>query len=500
MTQRLPEGTVTVMFTDLVGSTALGDRLGDEAAQALRRAHDRILRQQFERSGGKVIKGTGDGFMVAFTSARQGVDCAVDVQRAIAAQHSEGRYLELQVRIGLHTGEPIAEGDDLLGSDVNLAARIEAEADSGQVLVSELTRLLARRGPGLQFVALGERTLKGFAEPMPIFEVRWPEDGAARLRLTPFVGRQEEATQLREHLETAVRGQGSLVLVAGEPGVGKTRLVSELAIYAIDRGLHVLTGRAYETEGMPPYLPFTEPLKQHLRTRSPDELRQDLGEAAPYVAKLLPELRQLLPDIPEPPSLGPEAERYHLFESVSDLFLKAAASKPLLLFLDDLHWADGATLLLLQHLARRLPETSLLTVGTYRDVEVDGQHPLAGLLAELPRQRLGSSITLRPFGPEEAAALVEAPSWAKRPPLTPWMPCSPPPRATPSSPRSWCDTSRSRAATSPTLRRPWATGPSPRACARSSAKGWPAWERRPTGCWPTLPCWGAISPSPRSRP
>ncbi len=113
MTQQLPEGTVTVVFTDVVGSTDLGDRLGDEAAQVLRRAHDRILRQQFERFGGRVVKSRGDGFMVVFASARQGIECAVGVQRAIETQHAEGRYLELGVRIGLHTGEPVVEGRDL---------------------------------------------------------------------------------------------------------------------------------------------------------------------------------------------------------------------------------------------------------------------------------------------------------------------------------------------------------------------------------------------------
>ncbi len=396
------------MFTDLVGSTALADRLGDDAARALLRAHDRILREQFERFDGKVVKGTGDGFLVAFASPRQGVECAVEVQRALSAQHAEGRYPELQVRIGLHSGEPIAEGGDLLGSDVNLAARIEAEAGGGQVLVSELTRQLARRSHGLEFVALGERTLKGFAEPVNLFEVRWPEDVMARPLLTRFVGRVEERGALQQRLEAAIRGQGSLVLVGGEPGIGKTRLVSELALHAVDRGLQVLSGRAYETEGMPPYLPFVEALQQHLRNRSPDELRAELDGNAPYLARLLPDLHRLLPEIQETPALGPEAERYRLFDGVSDFLLKVAAAAPLLLFLDDLHWADGATLLLLGHLARRLTEGSLLAVGTYRDAEVEAQHPLAALLAEMTRQRLGSNITLRPFAREEALELAGA--------------------------------------------------------------------------------------------
>src|SRR2546427_3720808 len=192
MTEVLPSGVITIMFTDLVGSTALADRLGDDTAQSLRHAHDRILRQQFERFHGKVVQGTGDGFLVAFASPRQGVECAVEVQRALSAQHSEGRYLELQVRIGLHTGEPIVEGGDLIGSDVNLAARVEAEAGGGQVLVSEMTRQLARQSRGFEFLALGERMLKGFAEPINLFEVRWPEDAGARPLLTRFIGRGEE--------------------------------------------------------------------------------------------------------------------------------------------------------------------------------------------------------------------------------------------------------------------------------------------------------------------
>src|SRR3989442_9313376 len=109
--------------------------------------------------------------------------------------------------------------------------------------------------------------------------------GTARPGLTRFVGREEESARLRELLEEAMRGKGSLVLVYGEPGVGKTRLVSELATRACDRGVQVLTGRAYETEGMPPYLPFTDPLSHYVRGRSPDELRAALDDSGPYIAR-----------------------------------------------------------------------------------------------------------------------------------------------------------------------------------------------------------------------
>ncbi|HEV8573309.1 MAG TPA: AAA family ATPase [Dehalococcoidia bacterium] len=405
MAQTLPGGTVTIMFTDLVGSAALGDRVGDIEAQALRRAHDRILRQQFQRSCGNVIKSTGDGFLVAFESARQAVECGVEVQRAIQTQQAEGRYRELQIRVGLHTGEPVVEGGDLRGTDVDLAARICDQAAGGQVLISDVSRVLASRSPELEFKPLGERTLKGFSQAVSLFEVRRPEERTVRPSLTRFTGREEETALLRSHLEEAVRGRGRLVLVAGEPGVGKTRLVSELAVYAADRGLEVLSGRAYETEGMPPYLPFTEPLARYAQSRSPDELRSALDGNGPYLARLLPDLHRLLPELEEPPTLSPEGERYRLFESVSDFLLKSAQAKPVLLHLDDLHWADEASQLLLQHLAPRLAEGPLLVVGSYRDTEAE---PLASLLAELRRQRLGTTISLRPFGSEEASSLLQA--------------------------------------------------------------------------------------------
>jgi len=395
------------MFTDLVGSTALGDRLGDEAAQALRRAHDRIARQQFQRFAGRVIKGTGDGFLVAFGSARQGVECAIALQRAITTQHNEGRYAELQVRIGLHTGEPLADEDDLLGSDVNLAARIEAEAAGGQVFVSESTHVLARKTPDVRFAPLGERALKGFAEPVPIFEVCWLEEPARSAR-TRLVGRKSEQAHLRRQLEAAARGEGSLLMMAGEAGVGKTRLASELATYAADRGFTALTGCAYETEGMPPYLPFTEAVNQYIQSCTPESLRAHLDGGGPYVASLAPRLRTVFPDLTDPPAMEANAARYAMFENVCDLLLRIAAGSPLLLWLDDLHWADTGTLLLLQHLAPRLAGSGLLVLGAYRDTDIDDAHPLAGLLAEVTRQRLGSSLRLDRFGREQAAELVGA--------------------------------------------------------------------------------------------
>jgi class 3 adenylate cyclase/tetratricopeptide (TPR) repeat protein len=403
-----PGGTLTILFTDLVGSTSLGDALGDQQAQKLRRAHDRILRQQFDRFAAEVIKGTGDGFMVTFSSARQAVECAVEIQRALADAHAAGRYRELSVRAGLHTGEPVRDSGDIYGIDVDMAARVSSEAAGGEILVSEVTRLLARQSIGLEFVALGERSLKGFAEPVALYAVRWPDQRVARPRMTNFVGRDSELQLLRDRLLDTERGRGRVMLIAGEPGVGKTRLASELAIEAADRGFSVLIGRAEESEEMPPYLPFAEALTQYVRQLDRDLLTTTLGDRAPLIAKLVPQLRAQLTDLEEPPTLSPEADRHRLFEGVKGLLSSIAGQTPVLLFLDDLHWADRASLLLLLHLSRGIEEVGVMIIGTFRDDDVDDAHPLAALRAELARRHNGACITLAPFDRAHAEALIAA--------------------------------------------------------------------------------------------
>ena len=239
----------------------------------------------------------------------------------------------------------------------------------------------------------------------------------------PLVGRQPELAALLERLEAAGQGQGEIVLVAGEPGIGKTRLLAELADRARGSGWQVLVGRAYESEGMPPYLPFAEALRDYFRTCPPESLGAQLAKGAAELAILLPELWDHFPVTRPGPPLSAEHERYRLFESVSDFLLASAreAVGGLLLVLDDLHWADKPSLLLLQHVVRRVAHASsvqegpLLIVGSYRNVALDHAHPLADLLAELHRQRLADQIPLGALSREEVQALVEALSHASTP-------------------------------------------------------------------------------------
>ncbi len=223
-----------------------------------------------------------------------------------------------------------------------------------------------------------------------------------------FVGRREEMDQLKGALEQALSAKGALVMLVGEPGIGKTRLAEEFAVYAELRGAQVLVGRAYEGEASVPYRPFVEALRQYVRTRPDDELRRQMGPGAPEVATLVSEVRRRFPDVEEAPRLEPEAERLRLFDSVTEFLRSAAHDRPLLLVLDDLHWADKPSLLLLQHLARSSGGDRLIIVGAYRDVELDRTHPLADALAELRRLSNYRRVLLRGLPFETITDLLNA--------------------------------------------------------------------------------------------
>jgi len=168
-----PSGLVTILFTDVEGSTALTQRLGDAKAREVLRAHERIVREALNAHGGSEVKTMGDGFMASFSSATGALECAIAMQRAFAA-HNESAGEPIRVRIGLNAGEPIAEEEDLFGTAVNMAARIAAKAEGGEILASDVVRQLVA-GKGFLFSDRGEVELRGFEEPVRLYEVRWRE-------------------------------------------------------------------------------------------------------------------------------------------------------------------------------------------------------------------------------------------------------------------------------------------------------------------------------------
>ncbi|MBI2872103.1 MAG: AAA-like domain-containing protein [Chloroflexi bacterium] len=168
-----PEGTVTILFTDLEGSTTLFQTLGDQRARELMRAHDRILRQQITSHGGYEVKHTGDGLMVVFPSARRALACTIAIQRDLEAFAQEHADTPLRVRMGLNAGEALQEEQDFFGTAVIMAARIMARAKGGEILVSELFRRLMGTTADITYLDRGEHTLSGIQEPQHLYEVDW---------------------------------------------------------------------------------------------------------------------------------------------------------------------------------------------------------------------------------------------------------------------------------------------------------------------------------------
>jgi class 3 adenylate cyclase len=414
----LPEGTVTVLFTDLVGSTRLNQKLGDEAANAIEREVERTALEQVEQHRGVLVKDTGDGLMAAFQSARRAVACAQTIQRNLARRNREQPGSEVQMRIGLHTGEVIEESGNLHGETVIVAKRIESLAPPGGIFASDTVHGVLGTARG-DLEDRGEFELKGIATPWRIYEIPCQDEEGGALadrERTPFIGRTAEREQLRALLERTAQGAGGLVLISGEAGAGKSRLAQELGAEAQQRNMDVLVGHCLDMDAPPPYQPLVEHLEQAARSASPEGLREALGENAPEVAKLMPELRQRYDDIPDLPALPPEQERRYLLHGVGEFVERAARNRPLLLVYEDLHWADESTLLLLQQLAPRLAQIPVLAIATYRHTELSPSRPFARVLEDLLRARSAEEIPLDRLGERDVAALLQARAGQAPPP------------------------------------------------------------------------------------
>ena len=221
-----------------------------------------------------------------------------------------------------------------------------------------------------------------------------------------FVGREAEMTELLSALADALGGQGRVALVAGEPGIGKSRLTEELVARARARGARILVGRCWEAGGAPAFWPWVQSLRAYIDERGTDNLREELRGGAAELAQLLPELRELLPDTSDAPVLDPEAARFRLFEAATSFLKCAAAGRPTVLVIDDLHAADEPSLLLLQFAARSLSDDRLLIIGAYRDVDPTLRDPLAATLAELTREPVTRRIVLTGFTESEVHQYV----------------------------------------------------------------------------------------------
>ena len=230
-----------------------------------------------------------------------------------------------------------------------------------------------------------------------------------------FVGRERELERMREAVDGALGGHGSLQMLVGEPGIGKTRASEELATYARVSGARVYWGRCREDEGAPAFWPWVQAIRAIVRDSDPVALAWQMGGGAADIAQLVPEVAEKLEIEPAPGGESEEA-RFQLFDSVTSYLVAVARDRPLVIVLDDLHWADEPTLLLLRFAARELADSGLLLVGTYRDVELGRHHPLARVLGELSSIEGSGKIVLRGLSTEAVARYIEMTSGATPPP------------------------------------------------------------------------------------
>jgi len=223
-----------------------------------------------------------------------------------------------------------------------------------------------------------------------------------------FVGREPELKQLQSAFDGAISGQGALMMVTGEPGIGKTALCEQLSTYVTLRGGRTLVGHCYEAGSLSlPYLAFVEALRSYVLSRDPKDLKEELGSGAADVARIVSEIKERL-KIKLRAQKDPEEERYRLLQGVSEFLTNAAAVQPMLVVLEDLHDADKGTLEMLTHVSRNLAGARLLIVGTYRDVEVDRSHPLSAALAELRRVSTYGRVLLRGLNADEVRRMMES--------------------------------------------------------------------------------------------
>ena len=409
---------VTIVVTDWVDSTGTRSRLGEERADELQRVHDRLLRESIAQHEGTVVKGSGDGVLATFHSATMALDAAVSVQQRFDGySRSPGAPAPMSVRIGIAAGDVVHQGGDIFGTPVVEAARLEGAADPGQILCSEMVRMLARGRGGHEFELIGMLELKGLPEPLPACSVRWEraiDAGASSFPLPPelsttggmrFIGRDDEV-QNAIALSTEVE-QAHALWVLGEPGIGKTRLATEVAAQAHAAGALVVFGRCDELVSAP-FQPVIQALRWHVGNLEDDQLAAALGVDPEALARLAPEIRARLPGISAAVAPTTESEQYRLFEAVRSWLSTSAATRPVVFVVDDAHWADRPTIALLAHVLRAAQPARLLVIGTARDTRPDVSDPLTNLIDELQPTRRSQAIRLHGLSNEDVVALVHA--------------------------------------------------------------------------------------------
>ncbi len=408
-----------MLFTDMVGSTALASSRAPDAADELRREHFSILRQAVAEAGGFEVKNLGDGLMVVFASTSAALSCAVGMQQGIE-RDNRARGVSIGLRVGLSGGEVTAEEDDYFGDPVVEAARLCARCEAGQILAADVVRAMAGRRSKHECISVGSLELKGLPDPVDTVAVRWePLGGNAtnavplpgRLSARPVVGvigRETETAAMSDAFKRVVAGEGrEVLLISGEAGLGKTTLVAETARAAFDAGACVLFGHC-EEDLATPYQLFAEAIGHYVMHAPEEQLVAHVAAYGSELARMVPAFASRIPDLPPSKATDPDTERFLLFAAVVGLLVELSRQQPVVLVLDDLQWADKASLQLLRHVMAAEQTMRLLVLGTYRDGELSRSHPFLETLAALRRQQGVARVELTGLDDTDVISLMEA--------------------------------------------------------------------------------------------
>ncbi|MCI4352669.1 MAG: AAA family ATPase [Thermoplasmata archaeon] len=404
---------VAVMLTDIVGYSATTQR--DEGlALRLLDEHRRLVRPIVTTSRGHEVKTIGDAFLVEFESALDAVECAIQIQRALMERNRKATTGRIELRIGIHAGDVVHAENDVYGDAINIVSRITPLAEPGGVCVSGPVFEQVRNKIHLRGIELDSPSLKNIESPMAVYRLELPWQKPPRRGSVRLVGREPEVAILRRSADSAAGGNGRVVLLSGDAGIGKSRLAQEIAGIAEHAGFTVLQSRALPGELSAPYAPWVDLAREYLRNAPPQLMYRVSGNYGGEIVKLVPELAERIGPTPSLHTSGVDEARIRFFEGVSQLFQNIAKEAPLLVVVDDLHWADGASLRLLQYLARKLKGHRILLIGTFRETELEENPVLSDVLSDLNRERLTESIPVKNLGPKDVEAMVAAVVGAER--------------------------------------------------------------------------------------
>jgi class 3 adenylate cyclase/tetratricopeptide (TPR) repeat protein len=417
-----PAITRAFLFSDLRDYTSFVEAKGDAAAARLLRDYRTLVRREVARHDGAEVKTEGDSFYVVFDGPSVALDCAVAILRAADVRNRRDPTAPLRIGVGVHAGETIAYDDQFVGSAVNIASRLAGKASAGELLISDTLRGLVRTSRSIAMQERGPLELKGVTEAIRAWTVDWHEaQPAAAPEVAPapsrerapapsgqflcpvVVGRVAEASRFASALAAAKVASGQTVVLGGEAGVGKSAFVRRADEQATGDGFRILVGLTHQSDAGLPYAPFISAVRSGFRGLDRDELGRVLQRSAPDLAQLFPELGRL-----GSAEASTGIERHRLAVAFQHLFRAFARESPVLLVLEDLHWADEASLELLKHLARELRDARVAILATYRSDEMHRRHPLLRALADLERERLVTQIALKRLTPEETTELIRA--------------------------------------------------------------------------------------------